>query len=137
MDGSRDEAVSEAVHRNERGGGGCVSEIVDKGSSRHRRTGRRFRRDDRYFGAIDLVQDKRKSQARKVTSASDTPGDHIHFFLSKFFQLLFFFESNDRLMHQDMAQHTSQGVTGVFRGDRIFNRFADGDSKASRGIGIL
>src|SRR4030042_7161821 len=137
MDRSGDEGMSKTVHGEERSCGGCVTEIIDKGSLRHGRAGSRLCRYDSDIGAVYFIQDKGEGKTSKVASSAYTPCHDIDFLLPKFFQLFLGFKADDRLMHHHMVQDASQGVSSVLGGDSVFNGFADGDPKASRGVWAL
>ena len=135
--GAWDEGMSKAVHGEERSCGGCITEIIDKGSSGHGGAGGRLCRNDGDIGAVDFVQDKGEGKTSKVTSPTYACCHDIDFLLSKFLQLFLGLETDDRLMHQHMVQDASQGVPGVLGGDSIFNGFADGNPEASWRIRVF
>src|SRR4030042_1828769 len=137
MDGRWNEAMSKAVHRSKRDKTGCIAVIIDKGCSGHCGTGSWFNRDDGNIGAVDFVQDKGEGNASKITPPTCTGCHHIDLLLSKFLQLFLGLEADDRLVHKDMVEDTSQRVLRVLRGDGIFNGFANRKPETSWGVWIL
>src|SRR4030042_666267 len=108
MDGRWNEGMSEAVHGSPGYKTGCIAVIVDKGGSSHGRARGWFRRNNCDISPINLVQDKRKGNASEITPSTSTSCHHIDLFLPKFLQLFLCLKADNRLMHEHVAQNTSQ-----------------------------
>jgi len=85
MNGCWNEGMSEAMHGEERSCGGCVTEIIDKGSLRHGRSGSRLCWNDSDVGAVYFIQDKGEGKTSKVASPTNARCHDVHFLLPKFF----------------------------------------------------
>ena len=134
----RNKGVSQAVHGQQRRIARRIPVVIDKGRPRQGGAGSRFNRIDFNVLSVDFIQDKRKRKPGKIAAAAGAADDHIRIF-TDFFHLFFGLKTDDGLMQHDMVQNASKGIPGFAArvADRSLDGFADGNSQASRRVGIF
>ena len=136
VDARRDEVVAQGVHLEERRelGGVAVVEGVD--ALGHGRAGGRLDRDDAgLLALLDVLAHEREGDAGEVGAATDARHDEVGIGAGQL-HLLEGFLADDRLVEHDVVEHRAERVVRVVALSGDFDRLADGDAQAARGIGI-
>ena len=131
MDRSRNKAVPQGVHGQERGHHDRVPEVIGKRPSGHGRAGHGFHGDDVDLLAVDLVPDKGEGTSGEVAPSTAAPDDHIRVVACNR-HLLLALQAVDGLMEHDVVQHAAQGILAVLARDSGFDGLTDGNAEASR-----
>ena len=102
-----------------------------------RRAGGRLDGDDAgLLALLDVLAHEREGDAGEVGAAAHA-ADHEVGIGAGQLHLLEGFLADDGLMEQHVVEHRAQRVVGVVALSGHFDRFADGDAQAARGIRVL
>ena len=136
VDGGRDEVVPEGVHGQERGHAHGVAKVVPELPAREFGARGRFARDASDVGAFgQVLAQEGEREPGEVGAAAKRRNHHVRHFPG-LFHLLHGLLADHGLVQQDVVQNRAERVfrVRILRGH--FHGFADGDSEASRGVGV-
>src|SRR2546428_557491 len=130
VDPRRHEGVAQGVHLHERRHLAGVAEVVLVLALGHRWHRFRLDRDEARLGpAMYPFADRRIREAREVRASPDAAHHVVRRHVGEL-ELFPHFESDDRLVHEDVVQDAAQGVLRIRPGhrglDRLGNRDAEG-----------
>ena len=101
-----------------------------------RRAGRRLDGDDAgLLALLEVLAQEREGDAGEVGAAAHARHHEVGIGAGQL-HLLEGFLADDRLVEHDVVEHRAERVVRVVTLDRDFDRLADGDAQAARGIGI-
>ena len=135
--GRRDEAAAERVHFRQRADHASIAEVIGEHAACEARAGGGFDGDEAVIlFAAQLFPHEWGNQAAEVRAAAGPADDNVGrntVFIKRDFR----FQTNDRLMEQDLIQDAAEHIAVAGGGRSHLDSFTDGAAEGAGRVGVL